>query len=156
MRFLIVAVGDKLPAWADAAFSEYAKRMPRHARIELIPVRPEPRRGNRGAERCMAAEAARITAALPSGARRIVLDERGRDVTTRALAALVERWQSDGADRAFLIGGADGLDPALARGAEATLRLSALTLPHALARVLLAEQLYRAVSILGNHPYHRD
>lgn len=156
MRSVIVAVGDKLPVWADTAVAEYSKRMPRNANVTLIAVRPEARRATRTAAQCMAAESDRIIAALPNGARRIVLDERGREVTTRELAGLIERWRADGRDCAFIIGGADGLAPAIKASAETTLRLSAMTLPHALARVLLAEQLYRAVSILENHPYHRD
>lgn len=156
MRLLLVAVGDRLPAWAEAAYTEYAKRMPRNARIELKALRPDPRGAGRTPEQSMAAEGARILAAIPPGARRIVLDERGRDLTTRDLARLIEHWRADGRDCAFVIGGADGLAPEVRRDADSTIRLSSMTLPHALARVLLAEQLYRAVSILENHPYHRD
>ncbi len=144
-----------MPAWVDAAFEDYARRMPRKARIELIEVRPERRGATRTATQCMAAEAARIEAAIPSGCRRIVLDERGRDLDTRQLAEAVGRWLGEGCDQAFIIGGADGLAPELKAGAALQLRLSSLTLPHSLARVLLAEQLYRALSILDNHPYHR-
>jgi 23S rRNA (pseudouridine1915-N3)-methyltransferase len=104
----------------------------------------------------MAQEAVRIRAALPKQAQVIALDERGADITTRALSMQLERWMGDGRDVAFIIGGADGLDPALKSSAQQMLRLSSLTLPHALVRALLAEQLYRAMSLLKNHPYHRE
>lgn len=155
MRLLIIAVGERMPGWVDTAFADYAKRMPRKARIELIEVRPERRIGGRTPAQCMAAEAARIEAALPAQCRRIVLDEHGRDLTSTALAARMEHWLGEGRDPAFIIGGPDGLDPALKATADEQLRLSSLTLPHALVRVLLAEQLYRVMSILDNHPYHR-
>jgi 23S rRNA (pseudouridine1915-N3)-methyltransferase len=155
MRLLIVAVGERMPGWVDEAFAEYARRMPRKLRLELIPVRPEKRSGRTPAQ-CMAAEAERIRAALPPAVCKIALDERGRDLRSTDLAQLLERRQQDGRDTAFLIGGPDGLDPMLKTEAEIEIRLSSLTLPHALVRVLLAEQLYRAVSILDNHPYHRE
>ena len=155
MRLLIVAVGERMPAWVDAAFAEYAKRMPHKARIELIEIRPERRSGSRTAAQCMSAEAARIQSAIPAGCGRIALDEHGREPTTADLAQMLNRWLGEGRDVALLIGGPDGLDPALKAGADMQLRLSSLTLPHALVRVLLAEQLYRAASILDNHPYHR-
>lgn len=156
MRFLVVAVGDRMPAWVDAAFADYAKRLPRRARLELVAVKPEPRTTGKTPARLMAAEAARIRAALPAGCTAVALDEHGRDLTTRELAAQVEKWLAGGADVAFLIGGPDGLDPGLKAAAAARLRLSSLTLPHVMVRVLLAEQLYRALSILDNHPYHRE
>lgn len=156
MRFLVVAVGDRMPQWVDAAFAQYAKRMPRRARLELAAVKPEPRSTGRSPEQMMAAEAARIRAVLPERCATVALDERGRDVTTRELAAQVEKWLAGGVDVAFLVGGPDGLDAGLKEGAAARLRLSSLTLPHAMVRVLLAEQLYRALSILDNHPYHRE
>jgi 23S rRNA (pseudouridine1915-N3)-methyltransferase len=156
MRFLMVAVGDRMPGWIDAGFADYARRMPRTTRLELVEVRPEPRKATRTAEQCMVAEAARIDAAIPAGVRRVVLDERGRDLTTAALAEQMTRWLAGSSDVAFIIGGPDGLDPALKRSAEMSLRLSSMTLPHALVRVLLAEQLYRASSILNHHPYHRE
>jgi 23S rRNA (pseudouridine1915-N3)-methyltransferase len=156
VRFLVVAVGDRMPAWVDAAFADYARRMPRRARLELVAIKPEPRTTGRSPQQMMAAEAARIRAAIPSGCALVALDERGRDLTTRELAGQVEKWLAGGADVAFLIGGPDGLDAGLRAAAGARLRLSSLTLPHAMVRVLLAEQLYRALSILDNHPYHRE
>ena len=107
-------------------------------------------------EAMMAAEAKRIDAALPARCRRIALDERGEALDTQALAKRLGQWQDGGDDIAFLIGGPDGLDPALKQGAHEKLRLSALTLPHGLARVVLAEALYRAHSLRCGHPYHRD
>ena len=155
MKLTILAVGDKLPAWADAATAEYIKRMPREARVELLTVKPE-KRGNQPALTLKQAEAARILEKLPAGNRLVALDEHGRQVTTRELADLLTRWMETGQDTCLVIGGADGLAPVILDKAESTLALSRLTLPHAFARVLLAEQLYRAVSLLNNHPYHRE
>jgi len=155
MKLVLVAVGTRMPAWADAAFAEYAKRFPAELRLELKAVKAEPR-GGRSAAQLMAAEATRIDAALPRGARRIALDERGERVTSLELAARIIAWQNDGRDAALIAGGPDGLDPALKAGCDETLRLSDLTLPHAFVRVLVAEALYRAWSITVNHPYHRE
>ena len=160
MKLLIVAVGSRMPAWADAAMSEYVKRMKgalgRESSLELVEIRPQERAGGVPAARAMTQEAERIRAALPRRARLVALDERGADISSRELSARLETWIAGGEDVAFLIGGADGLDPGLKAEAQETFRLSSMTLPHALARVLLAEQLYRAMSILKNHPYHRD
>src|SRR5262249_32464902 len=116
----------------------------------------EPRTSGKPAEALMAAEAQRIEVAIPKGARRVVLDERGARLTTVQLAERLSFWLGDGRDVAFLIGGPDGLDAALTRSADETLRLSELTLPHAFVRVLLAEALYRAWSLHTGHPYHRE
>ncbi|HET9700071.1 MAG TPA: 23S rRNA (pseudouridine(1915)-N(3))-methyltransferase RlmH [Burkholderiales bacterium] len=155
MKFIVLAVGSRMPAWIDAGFEEYARRMPRAARVELRELKPEKRTGA-SRERIMEAEAARIAAALPEGCEIVVLDERGKALTTAELAAQVARWQEGGRDVAWIIGGADGLHPELKRRASRMVSLSAFTLPHGLARVLLAEQLYRAVSLLAGHPYHRE
>ena len=155
MKLLVVAVGLKMPRWVDEAFAEYAKRMPRIAKLELVAVRAEPRAEGRTVEQMLGLEAARIAAAVPERARTVALDERGREFTSAALARWLERRLQEGIDTAFLIGGPDGLAPPLKDRAETVMRLSAMTLPHGLARVLLAEQIYRAVSILHNHPYHR-
>lgn len=155
MKILILAVGDKLPAWAETAVAEYLKRMPREARVEVVPIRPEKRAGQ-SAERIKALEAARILEKLPTGCALVAMDEHGREPTTRELSQILDGWLHSGRDVALVIGGADGLAPEILGRAEATLSLSRLTLPHALARVLLAEQLYRAWSLLANHPYHRD
>ena len=155
MKLLVLAIGQRQPAWAEAAWDDYAKRFPPEMRLELKACKAEPR-GQRSAAQCMAAEAQRIEAAFPRGARRVVLDERGTSVTTAQLAERLQRWRADGRDVALLIGGPDGLDPALKAGADETLRLSDLTLPHAFVRVLLAEALYRAWTLLQGHPYHRE
>ena len=156
MKLLIVAVGTRMPGWVCAGFDDYARRMPREAAIELIEVKAEPRTSGKTVPAMMAAEAARIEAALPARCRRVILDEHGRDTTTRDLATRLEHWLGEGDDVAFIIGGPDGLDPALKASAHETVRLSSLTLPHAMVRPLLAEALYRAWSVLNNHPYHRE
>ena len=145
-----------MPAWVDAGFNEYARRMPRAARLELIAIKPESRIEGRTVERLVETEGKRILAALPAGSVKIVLDERGTLLSTAELARRIERWRNMGCDVAFIVGGADGLAEGLKRSAEFNWSLTPLTLPHGLARVVLAEQLYRAVSILQNHPYHRD
>jgi 23S rRNA (pseudouridine1915-N3)-methyltransferase len=155
MKLLVLAVGQRQPAWADAAWSDFAKRFPPEMRLELKALKAEPRSGRSPAQ-CMAAEAQRIEAACPKGAHRVLLDERGSAATTRQLAERLRAWRADGRDVALLIGGPDGLDPTLKHGADETLRLSDLTLPHAFVRVLLAEALYRAWTLLQGHPYHRE
>jgi 23S rRNA (pseudouridine1915-N3)-methyltransferase len=156
MKLLLVAVGQRQPAWADAAFGDFAKRFPPECRLELKAVKPEPRTSGKTAAALMAAEAERIDSALPKGVRRVVLDERGERRTTAQLAERLRFWLGDGRDVAFIIGGPDGLDAGLKSSADETLRLSDLTLPHALARVLLAEALYRAWSVTAGLPYHRE
>ncbi len=155
MKLLVVAVGQRPPAWAQTAYTEFEKRFPPEMRLELHAVKAEAR-GAKTAGQLMAAEAVRLQAALPRGVRRVVLDERGTRVTTLQLAARLQAWLHDGRDVAFLIGGPDGLDASLKAGADETLRLSELTLPHAFVRVLLAEALYRAWTVTVNHPYHRE
>ncbi|HYC47636.1 MAG TPA: 23S rRNA (pseudouridine(1915)-N(3))-methyltransferase RlmH [Burkholderiales bacterium] len=155
MKLLVVAVGQRMPAWIDAGFDEYAKRMPREASLTLREIRAEPRADGAPVERAVQAEAKRIRAALPADALGVVLDERGKTCTTRELARRVERWLTEGRDVAFVIGGADGLADDMRRDADWLWSLSPLTLPHGLVRVVVAEQLYRAWTILKNHPYHR-
>ncbi len=155
MKLVLVAVGTRPPAWADTAFAEYAKRFPPEMRLELKAVKAEPR-DSRSAAQLMAAEARRIEAALPRGARLVALDEHGDRATTRQLADRLLDWQRDGRDVALLVGGPDGLDPALKARCDESLRLSDLTLPHAFVRVLLSEAFYRAWSVTANHPYHRE
>jgi 23S rRNA (pseudouridine1915-N3)-methyltransferase len=150
----IVAVGQRVPDWAQTAWDDYAKRFPPEIRVELKAVKTEPR-GSKTLETLYAAERARIEAAIPKGARVVALDERGEALGTQALARRLTLWQEQG-DVALLIGGPDGLDPALLEAAHERIRLSDLTLPHAFARVLLIEQLYRAWSINAKHPYHRE
>lgn len=156
MKLLLIAVGQRLPAWAEAAYDDYAKRFPPDLKLELKALKTEPRSSGKPVEALMAAERARIEAACPKGARRVVLDERGTRLSTTQLAERLKAWQHDGRDVALLIGGPDGLDPTLKQGADEALRLSDLTLPHAFARVMLAEALYRAWSVTVGHPYHRE
>ena len=156
MKLLLAAVGTRMPAWADAAFAELARRMPRELTLELKEIKAEPRSGGKPVEALQAAEAGRIRAALPAHCRLVVLDERGADLTTQQLAARLRQWMETGDDVAFVIGGPDGLAADLKAVADETLRLSSLTLPHALARVLLAEALYRAWTLSEGHPYHRE
>jgi 23S rRNA (pseudouridine1915-N3)-methyltransferase len=155
MKLVLVAVGQRLPAWANAAFDEYAKRFAPELRLELKAVKAEPR-DSRPATQLMAAEAKRIEAALPRGIRRVAFDERGSRVTTHGLADRLVAWQGEGRDVALLVGGPDGLDATLKSSCDESLRLSDLTLPHAFVRVLVAEALYRAWSLTANHPYHRE
>ena len=155
MKLWLVAVGQRQPAWADAAYDDFAKRFPPEMRLTLKAVKAETR-GSKTAEQLMQAEAERIEAALPRGVRRVVLDESGTRLTTLALAERMRSWMGDGRDVALLIGGPDGLAPSLKDGADERIRLSDLTLPHAFARVLLAEALYRAWTVMVGHPYHRE
>ncbi|MFM6992735.1 MAG: 23S rRNA (pseudouridine(1915)-N(3))-methyltransferase RlmH [Rhodoferax sp.] len=155
MRLVIVAVGQRVPDWAQTAWDDYAKRFPHEIKIELKAVKTEPR-GSKTLETLYAAERARIESAIPKGARVVVLDERGTSLTTQALATRLTDWQLSGGDVALVIGGPDGIEPAFRQSAHERIRLSDLTLPHAFARVLLIEQLYRAWSINASHPYHRE
>ncbi|MDD5250219.1 MAG: 23S rRNA (pseudouridine(1915)-N(3))-methyltransferase RlmH [Rhodocyclaceae bacterium] len=156
MKLLVAAVGTRMPGWVDAGFAEYAKRMPREMPLLLTEVKPEPRSSGKPVATLTKAEAERLSAALPARCRRVILDERGSDLTTRALAERLACWAAAGDDVAFLIGGPDGLDASVKSAADEMLRLSSLTLPHGMARVVLAEALYRAASLMKGHPYHRD
>ena len=156
MKLLVIAVGQRVPDWAQTAWADYAKRFPPELRLELKAIKTEPRSGGKTTEQIMTAERQRIEAAIPSGTHVVALDERGSALTTSALAAKLSQWQGQGGDMALLIGGPDGLHPALRQAAHERIRLSDLTLPHAMVRVLLVEQLYRAWSINAGHPYHRD
>ena len=155
MNLRVVALGHRMPAWVTAGWDEYARRLPREFALELVALKPESRESGKPVARLLAAEAARIVAAC-KGALTVALDERGRAWTTRDLADRIARWRDDARDVAFVIGSADGLAEAVKRDAQAVVAMSAMTLPHGLVRVLLAEQLYRATSLLAGHPYHRD
>ena len=155
MQLVIAAVGHKMPAWIESGFGEYAKRMPPDCRIVLKEIKPVERSGSKTAETAMALERTKIEAAIPKGAHIIALDEHGKDLTSVQLSQLLKQWQQDGGDVTFVIGGADGLDADFKKNADMLLRISSLTLPHGMVRVMLAEQLYRAWSITQNHPYHR-
>ncbi len=156
MRLLLASVGQRPPAWAQIAYDDFAKRFPPELKLELKAVKAEPRSAGKSPGQMMAAEAARLEAACPKGARRVLLDERGSRLTTVQLAERLQFWLGDGRDVVLLVGGPDGLDPTLKASADETLRLSDLTLPHAFVRVLLAEALYRAWSLGVGHPYHRE
>ncbi|RBA23351.1 23S rRNA (pseudouridine(1915)-N(3))-methyltransferase RlmH [Herminiimonas fonticola] len=155
MQLVIAAVGHKMPAWIESGFSEYAKRMPPDCRIVLKEIKPVERSGSKTAETAMALERSKIEAAVPKSARIIALDEHGKDLTSVQLSQLLKQWQQEGGDVTFVIGGADGLDADFKKNADMLIRISSLTLPHGMVRVMLAEQLYRAWSITQNHPYHR-
>ena len=155
MKLLVVAVGQRVPDWAQTAWDDYAKRFPPELRVELKAVKTEPR-ASKTIDAIYAAERQRIEAAIPKGTHVVALDERGTSLATKALAERLKGWQMQGGDVALVIGGPDGLDPAFRQAAHERIRLSDLTLPHAMVRVLLVEQLYRAWSINANHPYHRE
>ena len=155
MKMLIVTVGQRVPDWAQTAYDDYAKRFPHELKVELKAVKTEPR-GSKTLETLYAAERERIEAAIPRGSRIVVLDERGTSLTTLALAARLKDWQLGGDDVALVIGGPDGIEPEFRKAAQERIRLSDMTLPHAFARVLLIEQLYRAWSVNAGHPYHRE
>ena len=158
MRLAIVAVGQKVPDWAQIAYDDYAKRFPPELKVELKAVKTEPR-ASKTLENLLLAEKTRIDAEINKVGKSthiVALDERGTAVTTVALSERLKAWQLSGDDVAIVIGGPDGLDAGFKKAAHERLRLSDLTLPHAMVRVLLIEQLYRAWSITINHPYHRE
>ncbi len=155
MRLRIVALGQRMPSWVAEAVADYAKRLPRETPLDVVELKPAARdRGRTVAQ--MLAEEARAIAAACAGATVVALDERGAPWTTRELADRLARWRGEGRDVAFVIGSADGLDASVKSGAAAVAAVSAMTLPHGLVRVILAEQLYRAASLLAGHPYHRE
>ena len=154
MHITVVAVGLRQPAWADEAVRDYLGRFPKDFTVVVKEGKAEPRAGQPAAK-LMQLEAERIRKAIPAGDIVVAMDEHGRDFTTMDFAKKVDGWKNEGCGVTFLIGGADGLDPELKKGCRMMLRLSSMTLPHAFARVMLVEQIYRAWSILNNHPYHR-
>lgn len=157
MKFHILAVGHKMPDWIQRGYTEYSQRMPKEAAMQLIEIKPEKRVGksSKSIERLLLAESERICSALPPQNHIIVLDERGKQCTTISLAKQITYWMQSAQDVTFIIGSADGLHQSIKQMAHERLALSTMTLPHGLARILLAEQLYRALSITRNHPYHR-
>ncbi|MDD2408411.1 MAG: 23S rRNA (pseudouridine(1915)-N(3))-methyltransferase RlmH [Tepidiphilus sp.] len=156
MKLTLLAVGTRLPAWAESACAEYARRFPPDLPLAIVEVKAEPRAGGKPIPELKRREAERLRAQIPTGARLVALDEHGSDLDTKQLADRLQSWRRDGRDVALLIGGPDGLDPALLQATDETVRLSSLTLPHALARVVLIEALYRAWSLTAGHPYHRE
>lgn len=156
MNITVLAVGTKMPKWVDQAVIEYSKRFARDIQFRLKEIRPEKRGAGVSAAQGIAAEEERILAAIPPQSFLIVLDERGKAPTSMELADWLKKWQQQGENLCFVIGGADGMTASLKDRARLLMRLSSLTLPHGMVRVLLTEQLYRAQSILHNHPYHRE
>jgi 23S rRNA (pseudouridine1915-N3)-methyltransferase len=155
MNLRVVALGHRMPAWVTAGWNNYARRLPHDFVLELLELKPEPRDRGKPVAQLLAAEALRIGAAC-RGARVVALDERGEAWTTRELSGRVARWRDEAQDVAFVVGSADGLAQTVRQGAAAVVALSALTLPHGLVRVIVAEALYRATTLLAGHPYHRD
>ena len=155
MKLRVVALGHRMPAWVTAGWDDYARRMPPEFALELVELKPEPRDRGKTVQQMLAAEALRITAACKD-MRIVALDEQGQQWTTRRLAESLSTWREEASNTAFVIGSADGLSSDIKRKASAVVALSALTLPHGLVRIVVAEQLYRAVSLLSGHPYHRE
>ena len=155
MKLRLVAPGHRMPAWVTAGVDDYVRRLPRDFAFELVELKPEPRDRGRPVAQLLDAEAVRIAAAC-RGLAVVALDERGAAWTTRVLAERLARWRDDARDVAFVIGSADGLADSVKRDADAVVALSGLTLPHGLVRIVVAEQIYRAASLLAGHPYHRD
>lgn len=156
MRVSVVSVGHRMPAWIQSGWREYVKRLPPEIKVELVELKPEDKTSGKTVDKAKALEGERILAAIPEGATVYALDEKGRPVTTQGLSVMLAQWMRDATHPVFVIGGADGLSDEVRTRADKLLSLSALTLPHGLARVVLAEQLYRAWSILASHPYHRE
>ena len=155
MKLRIIAVGHKMPAWVTQGFEDYAKRMPREATVELVELKPDKRAAGKGGEQVRDAEARRILEAAGKDYL-VALDEHGQQTTTLQLAERMQGWLGGGRDVSLAIGGADGLHPSVKQRADWLWSLSPLTLPHGMVRVLLAEQLYRAWTVITKHPYHRD
>jgi len=151
-----ITVGQKMPKWVQEGYAEYAKRLPKSCALNLIEL-PMAQRGKTGsADKYKAEEAKKILAAIPKGAQLIVLDEHGQQVTTKGLADKLEEWLGSGQDVALIVGGPDGLEQSLIQQAKWKWGLSKLTMPHPMVRILVAEQIYRAYSVINNHPYHRE
>ena len=155
MKIYVIAVGARMPDWVNTAWDDYAKRLPSDWTVLLKEIKPEPRTTGKTVAQMMAAEAKRIEAAIPADSFRVALDEHGKDLSTTKFADTLQAWQNASQSVALLIGGPDGLDPALKASCAQLLRLSSMTMPHPLVRVVLIEQIYRGWSILVNHPYHR-
>jgi len=156
MRLRLIAVGTRPPQWVRQAYEEYSRRLGPQLKLELIEIEPGPRAAGKRPAKAIEAEARKILSQVRDQDFVVALDEHGRELTTRALSDWLAARMQAGRDLAFLIGGPDGLAPQVLSRADLALSLSRLTLPHALVRVLLAEQLYRALSILSHHPYHRE
>ncbi|KRT53713.1 23S rRNA (pseudouridine(1915)-N(3))-methyltransferase RlmH [endosymbiont of Ridgeia piscesae] len=155
MNIYLIAVGNRMPRWVDEGYQEYARRLPGECALKLVEIAPGHRGKGADIRRTLRDEGERMLKAIPKGCRVVALEVGGRSWSTEALSQQMESWMADGRDLALLVGGPEGLAPACQACAEQRWSLSALTLPHPLVRVLLAEQLYRGWSLLRNHPYHR-
>ena len=156
MKVHLIAVGKKMPEWINTGYSEFSKRMPPELQINLIEITPSVRSKTTVIEKNIKEEGERIQSAIPANSRLIILDEKGKNFSSIDLSKKMESWLPMGQDIAIVIGGADGIDPKIKQQADEKWSLSSFTLPHALVRVVIAEQLYRAWSILQGHPYHRE
>ncbi|MFB3090030.1 MAG: 23S rRNA (pseudouridine(1915)-N(3))-methyltransferase RlmH [Gammaproteobacteria bacterium] len=156
MKIHLIAVGKKMPEWVNAGFSEFSKRMPPELQINLIEIPPSVRNKATPVEKNIKEEGERIQSAIPANSKIFVLDGKGKYFSSIELSKKMESWLPLGQDISLIIGGADGLDDRIKKNADETWSLSSFTLPHALVRVVIAEQLYRAWSILKGHPYHRE
>lgn len=156
MRIHLLAVGRRMPDWVEAGYAEYSRRMPAECSLQLKEIEPGRRSKSQSSAKAQAEEAERLLKAIPEGARVVALDERGQSMTSNQLSSRMQDWLQDGRDVVLLVGGADGLTDTCRQRADWQWSLSDLTLPHGMVRVLLAEQLYRAWTILKNHPYHRE
>ncbi len=156
MRIRLIAVGNRMPGWVEEGYREYARRLPRECALELVEIPPGRRSRNADIARILREEGERMLAAIPKGARPVALDVGGRAWDTPGLARQLGAWLEEGRDLALLVGGPEGLAPEVRARAELSWSLSPLTLPHPLVRVVVAEQVYRAFSLLRGHPYHRE
>ncbi len=155
MKLRIISVGHKMPTWVETGCTEYIKRMPREATIQIVEIKPEKRAAGNSKDNIQRIEAKRILEAVGNDYC-IALDERGQQLTTLETAAQFKKWQNFGRDISFIIGGTDGLHESIKQKADRLWSLSKLTMPHAMVRVILCEQLYRAYTVVTNHPYHRE
>ncbi|MDR5170607.1 23S rRNA (pseudouridine(1915)-N(3))-methyltransferase RlmH [Methylobacillus flagellatus] len=155
MKLRIISVGHKMPDWVQSACTEYTKRMPREMSVEIVEIKPDKRASGKNSETVQEAEAKRILEAAGRDYL-VALDERGQEVTTLQLADKMRLWMESGRDVSLVIGGADGLHDSLKQKADWLWSLSRLTMPHGMVRVMLSEQLYRGLSVINNHPYHRE
>ncbi len=155
MKIHLIAVGERMPRWVQEGYAEYARRLPRECALQLVEIAPGRRGKGADTARAVREEGERLLAAIPRGARVIALEVNGRPWSTEQLAGQLEKWLAGGSDVALLVGGPEGLSEDARQAAAQQWSLSPLTLPHPLVRVIVAEQLYRAWSILANHPYHR-
>lgn len=156
MKIRILAVGQKMPKWVQQTYAEYNQRLSKSQQLELIEIAPEHRAKTTNRHKAMEAEGKRILSALKANEKIVLLDEYGKSISTKFLAKAINNWQLEGDDIAIIIGGADGVSDEVKNKATSKWSLSQLTFPHPLVRVIVAEQIYRAYSLIANHPYHRE